>query len=157
MIRLNFILNGKAVGVDIQPRQSLFSVLRDGLNHVCVTGACEVGECGACTVIMGGMAVKSCMVLAAQCEGQEVVTVDGLASGDDLHPLQQAFIDHNAIQCGYCTAGFVMTALAFLQKNPKPTRSEIQTAISGNLCRCTGYNAIVKAIAAAAREGEGLW
>jgi len=105
-----------------------------------------VGECGACTVILNGKAVKSCVVNAAQCEGMEVRTVEGLANGEELHPLQQAFIDHNAVQCGYCTSGFLMTAVAFLEQNPNPSRDEIKKAISGNLCRCTGYIQIEEAI-----------
>lgn len=154
VMELNITLNGKPVTAKIRPEETLLSVLRQGLGHTGAKVGCEVGECGACTVVLNGQAVKSCTVLAAQCEGMEVLTVEGLAKGGELHPLQQAFIDHNAVQCGYCTPGFLMTALALLENNPRPTRNEIQQAISGNLCRCTGYVQIIDAIEACAKELE---
>jgi len=147
-MKLHITLNEKPVTLRINPEETLLSALRSDLKHTCVKVGCGVGECGACTVILNGLAVKSCTVLAAQCEGMEILTVAGLSKGDKLHPLQQAFIDHNAVQCGYCTPGFIMTALAFLEKNPHPSREEIKQAISGNLCRCTGYVQIIDAIEA---------
>ncbi|MEL7608043.1 MAG: (2Fe-2S)-binding protein [Bacillota bacterium] len=152
-MELNITLNGRPVTAKIRPEETLLSVLRESLGQTGAKMGCGVGECGACTVVLNGLAVKSCTVLAAQCEGMEVLTVEGLAQGGELHPLQQAFIDHNAVQCGYCTPGFLMTATALLKRNPHPTRDEIQQAISGNLCRCTGYVQIIDAIEACA---EGL-
>ena len=134
----------------IRPEESLVSALRLGLGHTGTKIGCEVGECGACTVLVDGKSVKGCMILAAQCEGKEVLTVEGLADGKQLHPLQQAFIDKNAVQCGFCTPGILMTAKAFLDSNPSPTREEIKESISGNLCRCTGYVQIIDAIEACA-------
>ncbi|MDR0840874.1 MAG: (2Fe-2S)-binding protein [Christensenellaceae bacterium] len=152
---LHIILNGKPITAEIEPEQTLLSVLRNDLKHTGAKQGCGVGECGACTVVLDGRAIKSCTVLAAQCEGSEVLTIEGLAKNNELHPLQRAFIDHGAIQCGYCTAGFIMTALALLQRKPNATRGEIQAAISGNLCRCTGYVQIIDAIEAyAAALGE---
>ncbi|MDR1193024.1 MAG: (2Fe-2S)-binding protein [Peptococcaceae bacterium] len=153
---LRLLLNGKPVTTTIRPEQTLLSVLRENLGYTGAKEGCGVGECGACTVILGQRAVKSCTVLAAQCEGASVRTVEGLAQDDRLHPLQQAFIDHNAVQCGFCTGGFLLTAVALLERDPHPSRREIQEAISGNLCRCTGYVQIIDAIAAcAAGEGSG--
>ena len=146
MNTISFILNGKPVTVTVRPEETLLHVLRMDLDITGPKEGCGVGECGACTVIMDGRAVKSCMIPAAQAEGTEIITVEGLANGDVLHPLQQAFIDCNAVQCGFCTAGFIMTALAFVEHHPHPTRDEIRAAISGNLCRCTGYEQIVDAI-----------
>lgn len=149
-MKLNITLNGNLVTAEIRPEETLLSVLRDKLGQTGAKMGCGVGECGACTVVLNDLAVKSCTVLAAQCEGMEVITVEGLAKDGELHPLQQAFIDHNAVQCGYCTPGFLMTALSLLKRNPHPTRDEIQQAISGNLCRCTGYVQIIDAIEACA-------
>lgn len=151
-MELHLLLNGSLVTVQIRPEETLLSALRLGLGHTGAKLGCGIGECGACTVVLNGLAVKSCTILAAQCEGMEVLTVEGLANGDHLHPLQQSFIDHNAIQCGYCTPGFLMTAIALLQRNPHPTRDEIKQAISGNLCRCTGYVQIIDAIESYASE-----
>ena len=151
-MKLNITLNGNLVTAEIRPEETLLSVLRERLGQTGAKMGCGVGECGACTVVLNGLAVKSCTVLAAQCEGMEVITVEGLAKGGELHPLQQAFIDHNAVQCGYCTPGFLMTALSLLKRNPHPTRDEIQQAISGNLCRCTGYVQIIDAIEACTDE-----
>ncbi len=148
---VSLTVNGKPVAVDVRPEQTLLSALRDTLRLTGCKEGCGVGVCGACTVIANGRAVKSCTALAAQFDGSEIVTVEGLAENDTLHPLQQAFAEHNAVQCGFCTAGFIMTALAFLSENPNPTRAEIQRAISGNLCRCTGYVQIIDAIEAYAR------
>lgn len=156
-MKLRFTLNGTPAVAEISPEQTLLSVLRGNLRHTGPKEGCGIGECGACTVLIGGVPTKACIRLAAQCEGADVITIEGLASGDVLHPLQQAFIDHNAIQCGFCTAGFIMAALGLLNENPHPTRAEIQEAISGNLCRCTGYVQIIDAIEAyAAQGGRGV-
>lgn len=151
---IELTLNGKPKTADIRTEATLLSVIRDDFECTGAKMGCGVGECGACTVLVNGVPTKSCITLAAQCNGAEVITIEGLAENDTLHPLQQAFIDHNAVQCGFCTAGFIMTALGFLQENPHPTRQQIQVAISGNLCRCTGYVQIIDAIEAYA-NGEG--
>ncbi len=130
----------------MRPEQTLLSALRDVLGVTSVKEGCGIGDCGACTVIADGRAVKSCTALAAQFDGKDIVTVDGLAKGDILHPLQQAFIDNNAVQCGFCIPGIIMAALSFLEVNPDPTREEIKEALSGNICRCTGYYPIIEAI-----------
>ena len=153
-MELRITLNGEPRTVSIRPEESLLSALRNGLGHTGAKPGCEIGECGACTVILGGLAVKSCTVLAAQCEGMEVLTVEGLEKDGKLHPLQHSFIDHNAIQCGYCTSGFLMAAYALLMRNPHPDRDEIKLAISGNLCRCTGYAQIIDAVESYANAAE---
>jgi len=146
MVTISFKLNGKPVTLDVRPEQTLLSALRDDLDTTGPKEGCAVGECGACTVIMDGRAVKTCIIPAAQADGTEIITVDGLASGDVLHPIQEAFIECNAVQCGFCTAGFIMTGLAYVQSHPHPTRDEIRAALSGNLCRCTGYEHIIDAV-----------
>ncbi len=146
MITIHLTINGKPVTADVHPDQKLLSLLRTDLHLTGTKESCSVGECGACTVIMNGKAVKSCILLAAQCDGSEIVTVEGLAENNELHPLQQCFVEANAVQCGFCTPGFIMSALSYLNVNPNPTRDEIRHAISGNLCRCTGYEYIVDAI-----------
>ena len=151
-MQIDLTLNGSPVQLDIQPEQTLLSALRGGLQCTGPKMGCGIGECGACTVLLNGVPVKSCVTLAAQCSGATVITIEGLAQNDRLHPLQQAFIDCNAVQCGFCTAGFIMTALGYLSENPTPTRDEIQKAISGNLCRCTGYVQIIDAIEAYANR-----
>lgn len=145
-------LNGKPATLEVRPEQSLLSAIRNDMGAAGTKEGCGVGDCGTCTVIADGKAIKSCIAPAAQFDGKEIITIEGLEQNDRLHPLQQAFIDHNAIQCGFCSAGFIMTALAFLSENPKPTREEIREAISGNLCRCTGYEQIIDAIEAYARQ-----
>jgi carbon-monoxide dehydrogenase small subunit len=154
-IRIRFTLNGAPCTVDAPPEATLLQLLRD---HIFLTGTkcgCEIGQCGACTVILEGEAVASCLILAGQAEGLRVETVEGLddrvtQSGEGLHPLQRAFLDCDAVACGFCTPGMLMAAKALLDVNPKPTRQEIKRAISGNLCRCTGYLPIVEAIEQAA-------
>ena len=147
-------VNGKDYQVRVEPRTLLIHMLRDSLG---LTGAhigCVVGKCGACTVLWQGRQVKSCMVFAVQTAGTEILTIEGLADGGRLHPLQQAFWDLDAVECGYCTPGMIMAAYGFLLKNPNPSESEIKHAISGNLCRCTGYRNIVAAIKRAAKEAQ---
>jgi len=153
-INVDFTVNGEPVSVQIYPHETLLRVLRDKLCLTSVKEGCGIGECGACTVILDGNAVNSCLVLAASVEEKTVLTTEGLMKDGKLHPLQQAFIDHFALQCGFCTPGFLMTAKALLDKNPHPTREEIKIAISGNLCRCTGYHQIVDAIEDVAGKKE---
>ena len=154
MMNVNFTLNGKAVTVQAYPHETLLRVLREKLHMTSVKEGCGIGECGACTVILDGIAVNSCLVLAPSVEGKTVETTEGLMKDGKLHPLQQAFIDHFALQCGFCTPGFLMTAKALLDRNPHPNREEIKAAISGNICRCTGYHQVVDAIEAVASEKE---
>lgn len=153
-VNVNFIVNGKAAAVQVYPHETLLRVLREKLYLTSVKEGCGIGECGACTVILDGIAVNSCLVLAPSVEGKTVETTEGLMKDGKLHPLQQAFIDHFSLQCGFCTPGFLMTAKALLDKNPHPTRDEIKVAVSGNLCRCTGYHQIIDAIEAASNEKE---
>lgn len=144
-------VNGDPYDVAVDPWRTLNEVLREDLNLTGTKLGCGSGDCGACTVLVDGRAVSSCLTLAVEVEGCEVVTVEGLAySGETLHPIQEAFISKGAIQCGYCTPGMEMAALHLLRKIPRPSEREIREGLSGNLCRCTGYNKIVEAIAAAA-------
>ncbi len=149
MEALTMTLNGEEVTIHIQPDALLVDVLRDELGLMGTKEACGQGECGACTVLLDGQPVTSCLVPAVKAQGREVLTVEGLACDGELHPLQKAFIQHGAVQCGYCTPGMLMSAKALLDRNPHPTEEEIKVAISGNLCRCTGYVKIVEAIKAA--------
>lgn len=143
---LNFKLNGKEVSCLISPEMTLLTVLKEVLHINSVKRACLQGECGACTVILDGDAVNSCLVFAATVEGREVTTVEGIGTPDNLHPIQKAFMDAGAFQCGFCTPGFIMSAKALLDKNPHPTEEEIRYGLSGNLCRCTGYVKPVEAL-----------
>jgi carbon-monoxide dehydrogenase small subunit len=140
------IVNSKPVEVKVDPTWTLLYVLREELKLTGTKKGCEKGDCGACTVLLQGKPVNSCLVLALQAEGKEIETIEGLGRADDLHPLQKSFIANGAVQCGFCTPGMLLSAAALLKKNPSPTEKEIRTAISGNLCRCTGYQKIVKAI-----------
>ena len=147
MVKINITVNGKPMEALVRPDQTLLSFLRDDLELMGTKESCSIGECGACTVVIDGKAVKSCITLAAQCDGKSVLTIEGLQGPDgSLHPLQQAFIDTNAVQCGFCTPGFIMKAYAFTEQNPNPTHEEVIEAVSSNLCRCTGYVDIVKAV-----------
>jgi len=147
-----FRVNGERVEVAFAPYKTLLEVLREELDLTGTKHGCELGECGACAVLIDGKPVLSCLVLAVECEGREIQTVEGLANGAALHPLQAAFADFGGSQCGYCTAGMMMTAKALLDEVPDPTRQQIREAIAGNICRCTGYNQIVESIEAAAAE-----
>lgn len=151
-ITLHFILNEEPVSLEIDENARLLDVIRDVAGLTGTKEGCGVGECGACTVILEGEAVDSCIVLAASVEGKRVTTVEGLAKNGKLDPVQQAVLDHHALQCGFCTPGFLMSAKALLDKKPNPTRDEIKTAIAGNLCRCTGYQQLVEAFEDAAKE-----
>ena len=152
MESLTMTLNGEEVTIEVGPDALLVDVLRDQLELTGTKEACGEGECGACTVLLDGEPVTSCLVPALKAQGREVMTVEGLASGGELHLLQKAFIEHGAVQCGYCTPGMLMSAKALLDRNPHPTEGEIRQAISGNLCRCTGYVKIVEAIEAASED-----
>ncbi|MCD4673935.1 MAG: (2Fe-2S)-binding protein [Anaerolineaceae bacterium] len=154
-ISITIIVNGKAISLRCAANQTLLDVLRDELGLTGAKDGCGgEGECGACTVIMNGKAVNSCMVFAGQADGANIETIEGLARGEELHPLQKAFIDAGAIQCGFCTPGAIMSAKALLDQNTSPTEEEIKEALSGNLCRCTGYKKMIEAIKIAARGGS---
>jgi carbon-monoxide dehydrogenase small subunit len=147
-------INGRSRTLTIPANRTLLDLLRDHLGLLGTKCGCEIGECGACTVLLDGEPVNSCLVLAPQIAGREVVTVEGLAQDGKLHPLQEAFLDHDAVHCGFCTPGMLLSAKALLDWNPRPTEKEIRTAVSGNLCRCTGYQQIVEAIEKAAAQGR---
>lgn len=149
---ISLTVNAVKYTIYVQSHHTLLKVLREQLGITSPKIGCENGECGACTVIMNGCAVNSCQVLAPEADGAVIETVEGLSKDGSLHPLQQAFIDYNAIQCGFCTPGMLMSAKALLDQNPQPTEDEIRFALVGNLCRCTGYVRIVKAISEAAKE-----
>jgi carbon-monoxide dehydrogenase small subunit len=144
-------VNGQEFERTVEARRSLADVLRDDLDLTGTHLGCEHGVCGACTVLLHGEAVRSCLLLAVQCDGAEIITVEGLAQGDQLHPLQEAFQAEHGLQCGFCTPGMLLSALAFLRETPHPTETEVRQALSGNLCRCTGYQSIVAAVLRAAR------
>ena len=139
-------VNGVNHSLEIYPWRTLLDVIRNELNLIGTKSACEKGECGACTVIIDGKAVPSCCILAKSAEGKKILTIEGLEKNHKLHPLQQAYIDAGAVQCGFCLPGFIMTSYALLEKNPNPTYEEIKDALSGNLCRCTGYKKIIEAV-----------
>jgi xanthine dehydrogenase YagT iron-sulfur-binding subunit len=150
VITLN--VNGRKHRLEVENRWTLLDVLRDTLGLTGTKNACNAGECGACTVIMDGKAVYSCMILAVEAEGSKITTIEGLLDGEELHPIQQAFVDNDAMQCGYCTPGQVISAKALLDKNPKPTVEEIKRAMSGNLCRCVSYPHILNAVMDASKR-----
>lgn len=150
--RLALTVNGEKVETLFAPYKTLLEVLREDLALTGTKHGCELGECGACTVLLDGAPVLSCLVLGLECEGRSVQTIEGLARGPELHPLQAAFADFGGSQCGYCSPGVIMTAKALLENNPHPTREQIKEATAGNLCRCTGYQQIVDAVEDAARR-----
>ncbi len=143
-------VNGESHQREVEPRMTLLDFIRNELNLTGTKEGCGEGDCGACTVVVNGKAVNSCIMLAVEADGADVLTIEGVADGDNLHPLQQAFIEYGAIQCGFCTPGMIMMAKTFLENNPRPTEHEVRKAIAGNLCRCTGYDKIVKSILAVA-------
>jgi carbon-monoxide dehydrogenase small subunit len=149
---VTFKLNGKTVDVVVEPRELLIHTLRERLAHTGPHIGCETSHCGACTVDVDGMSVKSCTVLTVQCDGAEVFTVEGLEQGGALHAIQQAFHEEHGLQCGYCTPGMLTRAWRLLQENPDPSEAEIRYGLAGNLCRCTGYQNIVKAVQSAAKK-----
>jgi aerobic-type carbon monoxide dehydrogenase small subunit (CoxS/CutS family) len=146
---IRITLNGEGVDVSFAPYKTLLEVLREDLGHTGTKHGCELGECGACTVILDGKPVLSCLTLAIECDGRDVMTVEGLGSDGQLHPLQEAFADLGGSQCGYCTSGILLTAKVLLDQNPHPSRDQIREALSGNLCRCTGYLQIFDAVESA--------
>jgi len=145
-------LNGEGVDVSFAPYKTLLEVLREDLGHTGTKHGCELGECGACAVLLDGKPVLSCLVLGLECDGRKVVTIEGLAADGQLHPLQDAFADLGGSQCGYCTPGMIVTAKALLDQNPNPSHEQIREALSGNLCRCTGYLQIFDAVEGAIAE-----
>jgi aerobic carbon-monoxide dehydrogenase small subunit len=158
-VRVQVSVNGERRESEVEARTLLVHWLRDGLGLTGTHVGCDTSNCGACTVHMNGEAVKSCTILAAQADGAEIMTIEGLGTGDDLHPLQEAFWEHHGLQCGFCTPGMIMAAADLLERNPDPDESQVRHALEGNLCRCTGYHNIVKAVMAAAggstdRAGE---
>jgi aerobic-type carbon monoxide dehydrogenase small subunit (CoxS/CutS family) len=153
--KVNVTVNGRICERLVEVRKTLADFIRQELDLTGTHLGCEHGVCGACTILMNGEAVRSCLLLAVQADGAVLDTVESLAEGDELHPLQQSFQNRHALQCGFCTPGFLMTAVAFLRDNPAPTREEARDAISGNLCRCTGYQPIIDAVVQAAVELRG--
>ena len=145
-------VNGDAQEFLCDPGESLLDVLRDGLRLTGTKEGCGSGDCGACTVVLDGKMVCSCLVLAAEAEGRQVATIEGVAEGGALHPVQRHFLEHGALQCGFCTPGFIVASKALLDRNPDPSESEVRYWLAGNLCRCTGYDKIIRAVQAAAAE-----
>jgi carbon-monoxide dehydrogenase small subunit len=152
MKQVALTVNGTLYELSVQPWETLLEVIRDKLGLTGAKEGCGLGECGACTVIMEGQTVNSCLVLAVEADGKQITTIEGLSDGDELHPIQEAFIEHGGLQCGFCTPGMIMSAKALLDENPNPSEAEIRRAIAGNLCRCTGYTKIIESISAAARD-----
>ncbi|MQY77243.1 MAG: 2Fe-2S iron-sulfur cluster binding domain-containing protein [Spirochaeta sp.] len=145
-------INGRERSLEVKPNEILLNVLRERFDLMGSKYGCGIGECGACTVLLNGRAVLSCQILAISAAGQEITTIEGISNGAALHPLQDAFIEEGAVQCGFCTPGMIMSAKALLDKNPDPTNEQIKEAIRGNLCRCTGYTNIISAVKSAARR-----
>ena len=143
---IHLTINGESVTAEVRPEETLVSLIRRRLGMTGTKESCNVGECGACTVILDGKAVKSCVTLAAQCEGSSVITIEGLQKDGELHPLQRCFVEKNAVQCGFCTPGFIMTAVEVLETGKEYTRDELRKLLSGHLCRCTGYENILNAV-----------
>ena len=150
---ITLTVNGERHEVTVRPRHMLIEVLREMIGLTGSKDGCEAGTCGACTVLIAGRPTLACITLAVECDGQDIRTVEGLAEGDTLGTIQQAFLDQGAVQCGFCTPGMLMSATALLEHTPQPTRAEINKALEGNLCRCTGYNAIVDAVLQASGQG----
>lgn len=149
-MKIQLTVNGAKRGFDVEPNTLLLNLLRDEMSLTGTKYGCGIGECGACTVLMDGEAVLACMILAVDADGRRVDTIEGLAKGSEPHPIQQAYLDEGAVQCGYCTPGFIMSTKALLDENPAPTEAEIREYLNGNLCRCTGYVNIVRAVQRAA-------
>ncbi len=154
-IHVSSTINGDAVEFLCEPQETLLDVLRDELRLTGSKEGCGTGDCGACSVVVDGRVVCACLMLGAEAEGRSVETIEGMAQGEELHPLQEKFLDHAALQCGVCTPGFLIAAKALLERNPDPTESETRYWLAGNLCRCTGYDKIVRAVLDAAAEMRG--
>jgi aerobic carbon-monoxide dehydrogenase small subunit len=154
-LTINLTVNGNTQSATAEPSTSLLDFLRDTLNYKGTKLCCNTGECGACTIIYNGKPINSCVTLAADANGAEIVTIEGLADGDKLHPVQQAFIDTGAVQCGYCTPGYIISVKVLLDRTKEPTPEDIEEAVSGNICRCTGYTKIIDAIQLAADRMAG--
>jgi carbon-monoxide dehydrogenase small subunit len=154
MKQVHITINGQAATHEVEPRARLLDFLRDELDLTGTKEGCGNGECGACTVLVDGTPVCSCLYLAVQADGKRVTTVEGLAEGDELHPLQKAFLDHGAVQCGYCTPGLLLSAKACLDRNPHAGESDVRLAIAGNICRCTGYTKVIEAILSVAQPSS---
>jgi len=152
-MQITVTVNGTVHTSDVEPRTLLVHYVREALELTGTNIGCDTSSCGACSLHLNGEAVKSCTMLAVQADGQDITTIEGLASEGQLHPMQQAFMENHALQCGYCTPGMVMAATSFLRENPSPTEAEVRLGLEGNLCRCTGYHNIVKAVLAAATNG----
>jgi len=152
-VELAIVVNGQPVRLEVAPHATLLEVLREQLELTGTKYGCGEGECGACSVILDGNVVNCCLVLALECQGSEVLTIEGLAANGRLHPIQQAFVEHGAIQCGFCTPGMIMATYALLQGDPTPTEEQIKRGLEGNLCRCTGYRKIIDAVLSLAGKG----
>jgi carbon-monoxide dehydrogenase small subunit len=153
-VSITLHINGVKRTATVEPRRSLVDFLRHDIGLLATHVGCEHGVCGACTIMLDGRTVRSCLLFAAQADGAEVLTIEGLAKGEELHPLQQAFQQHHALQCGFCTPGMVLSALELLRDNPEPSEEDVRVGLAGNLCMCTGYVNIVRAVRAAARNGK---
>ena len=148
---IKFVINGQSVEIEVKPWRTLLEMIRENLNLTGTKEGCGHGECGSCTVLMGGKTVNSCLVLAAEADGQEILTIEGLLEAGNLHPIQEAFVERAGMQCGFCTPGMIISAKALLDRHPDPSEKEIREAMAGNFCRCTGYTKIVESVDAAAR------
>ena len=148
---IQFVINGQSVEIEVKPWRTLLEMIRENLNLTGTKEGCGHGECGSCTVLMGGKTVNSCLVPAAEADGQEILTIEGLSEAGSLHPIQEAFVERSGMQCGFCTPGMIISAKALLDRNSDPSEKEIREAMAGNFCRCTGYTKIVESIDAAAR------
>ncbi|MGA1600246.1 MAG: (2Fe-2S)-binding protein [bacterium] len=151
-MQVTMTVNGATVSQDVEPRTLLVQFLRENLNLTGTHVGCDTSSCGACTIVVNGESVKSCTLLAVQCDGAEITTIEGLASNGTLHPIQEGFREKHGLQCGFCTPGMIMSSWQLLQRNPKPSEQEIRHALEGNFCRCTGYDNIVKAVQWAAEQ-----
>lgn len=152
MKQINFTLNGEPISLEVQGQESLLTIIRTYLEHTGTKYGCGIGECGACTVLIDNEAVRSCMTLAEDIEGKNIISIEGLSTKGTLHPLQKAFMSHDALQCGFCTSGMILNAYGFLLRNPNPSRNDIIEGMESNLCRCGAYNRIVDAIQTAGKE-----
>ena len=155
MIKINLTVNGNKISKDIDPKTLLSIFLRENLDLTGTHIGCDTSQCGACAIHLNGKAVKSCSMLAVQADGSEITTIEGIANGDKLHPMQEAFRDNHGLQCGFCTPGMIMSAIKLVENNPKISENEIRKGLEGNICRCTGYNNIVKSVSAASKVMGG--